>query len=115
MSTKFRIGFRTDVCVGQMSVSDRCLCRLTIEQMIKFHFIVSACMNLIKGMLQPDPCKRLKLTAVMQHPWVTNKGTWPLYPFIAPKTNEILEKQVNILNISRGRNSSMNFTYGKRC
>ena len=54
----------------------------------------TACLNLIKGMLQPDPCKRLKLTAVMQHPWVTNKGTWPLYPYIIPKTNEILEKQV---------------------
>ncbi|KAL5248313.1 hypothetical protein ACHWQZ_G017483 [Mnemiopsis leidyi] len=53
-----------------------------------------SCLNLIKGMLQPDPCKRLKLTAVMQHPWVTNKGTWPLYPYISPKTNDVLEKQV---------------------
>ena len=57
--------------------------------------LVSACLNLIKGMLQPDPCKRLKLTAVMQHPWVTNKGTWPLYPYITPKTNDVLEKQVS--------------------
>ncbi|XP_063691162.1 MAP/microtubule affinity-regulating kinase 3-like isoform X3 [Bolinopsis microptera] len=53
-----------------------------------------SCLNLIKGMLQPDPCKRLKLTAVMQHPWVTNKGTWPLYPYITPKCNDALEKQV---------------------
>ena len=62
------------------------------------HPPTAACMSLIKGMLQPDPCKRLKLTAVMQHPWVTNKGTWPLYPFIPPKTNEALEKQVGLFS-----------------
>ena len=31
MSAKFPTGFRTNVCVGQMSVSDKCPCRTNVR------------------------------------------------------------------------------------
>ena len=54
-------------------------------------------------MLEPNPTLRIPILEIEKHPWVTDNGHYPFFPYSSPATDPVLRNTV-LEDISRRLN-----------
>ena len=71
------------------------------------------CQDLLRKVIEPSPELRLPLLDMEVHPWVTNNGKLPFFPFQAFPRDKALRSQVRLHSPVRHRAHSPTLTHAE--